>query len=231
MIQNILETRVKENLIQKGCRFRFFHSYDLWQYGRLPAISEGVHMILCYIYEGMADFEITLLLHRLKNQGNKEILSIASSYELMTAQSGLRYKPDKLIAELTDLTKVEALIIPGGPINNNQNDICNLIKVMVKEEKLVGAICFAPQFLGRAGILKAYKYTTSCSEDTIQRLRVEDPFYRPNYREARVVKDRNIITAKGHAFIDFSMAVCGYLNIYESEEQLHEYFKPLKDKE
>lgn len=188
-------------------------------------------MILCYIYEGMADFEITLLLHRLKNQGKKEILSIASNYELMTAQSGLRYKADKLISEITDLTNVEALIIPGGPINNDQNDICSLIKDMVKENKLIGAICFAPQFLGRAEILKDYRFTTSCLEDTIRKLQVEDPFYRPNYKEARVIEDRNIITAKGHAFIDFSMAVCGYLNIYDTKEQLIENFKPLKSNE
>ncbi|MDF2803251.1 MAG: ThiJ/PfpI domain protein [Anaerocolumna sp.] len=179
----------------------------------------------------MADFEITLLLHRLKNQGAKEIVSIASRIEILTAQSGLSYKPDKLISEITDLTNVEALIIPGGPINNQQNDICQLVKDMVKAEKLVGAICFAPQFLGRAGILENYNFTTSCSEDTIKHLKVEDPFYWPSYKEARVVKDRNIITAKGHAFIDFSMAVCGYLNIYESEEQLQEYFKPLKHNE
>lgn len=186
-------------------------------------------MILCYIYEEMADFEITLLLHRLKNTGKKQIISIASTKECVLAQSGLYIKPDKLISEIIDITEVEALIIPGGPVNNDQNDICDLVKRMVQTNKLVAAICFAPQFLGRAGILENYKFTTSCSEDKIKQLGIKDPYYRPNYKEARVVEDRNIITAQGYAFIDFTMAVCVYLDIFESEQQLQEQLGRMKD--
>lgn len=47
----------------------------------------SLRKILCYIYQGMADFE--------------------------------------------------ALIIPGGPIDNSQNAICPLIKRMIKKKKLV----------------------------------------------------------------------------------------------
>ena len=32
--------------------------------------------ILCYIYEGMADFEISLLLHRLKYTGKREFIFV-----------------------------------------------------------------------------------------------------------------------------------------------------------
>lgn len=186
-------------------------------------------MILCYIYEAMADFEITLLLHRLRNTGNKQIITIASTKECILAQSGLYFKPEKLISEISDIKEVEALIIPGGPVNNEQNDICDLIKRMALANKLIAAICFAPQFLGRANVLEHYNFTTSCSEDKIKQLGIKDPYYRANYKEARVVEDRNIITAKGYAFIDFTMAVCVYLNIFESEEQLQEQIGCMKE--
>ena len=186
-------------------------------------------MIFCYIYEGMADFEITLLLHRLRNTGNRQVVSIASTKECILAQSGLYIRPEKLISEITDISEAEALIIPGGPVNNEQNEICDLIKRMSQANKLIAAICFAPQFLGRAGILEHNSFTTSCSEAKIKELGIKDPYYRPNYKEARVVGDRNIITAKGYAFIDFRMAVCRYLKIFESENQLQEQLGPMKE--
>ncbi len=38
-------------------------------------------MILCYIYDGMADFEITLILHRLKNTGRRQIVTISEQLD------------------------------------------------------------------------------------------------------------------------------------------------------
>lgn len=184
--------------------------------------------ILCYIYEGMADFEISLLLHRLRNTGKKEIISISENTELITAQSGLSYIPDKTIEDITSLNDVEALVIPGGPINNNQNSICELSKEIIDSGRLLAAICFAPQFLGRAGILDNYQYTTSCSAEKIKQLGCEDPFNRKNYIDKRVVVDRNLITAQGYAFVDFTMEICRYLNIFESEQQAYEQIERIK---
>lgn len=185
--------------------------------------------ILCYIYDGTADFEISLLLHRLRNTGNMEIISISENLDILTAQSGLKYIADKTIDELDCLDKFEALIIPGGPINNNQNSICKIALEMISLNKLVAAICFAPQFLGRIGILDNFKYTTSCSEEKIKSLGVKDPFNRFNYIESRTVICKNLITAKGYAFVDFSIAVCDYLNIFESDAQKYDQLGRIKE--
>lgn len=185
--------------------------------------------VLCYVYEEMADFEISLLLHKIRNVGKKEIVSIAHTREEVTAQSGLTYKPMKLIDDIVDLSEVEALIIPGGPINNEQNHICDLANRLVAEGKLVAAICFGPQFLGRAGILHNYLFTTSCSEEKIKSLGCEEPYYRPNYRKERVVIDRNVITAWGEAFVDFAFVVGNYLCIFESKAQLDEQMNKIRN--
>ncbi len=179
--------------------------------------------ILCYLYESMADFEITLLLHRLKNTGACRILSISETLAPVLAQSGLRYVPDLRIQDMESrLEEVDALIIPGGPINNTQNSICPMAIRMIEEGKLVGAICFAPQFLGRAGILDSYRFTTSCSPEKIRSLQCQNPFPWSNYVEARVVRDRNLITAKGYAFVDFSLEVCDALDIFSNPIQRYE---------
>lgn len=186
--------------------------------------------ILCYIYEEMADFEISLLLHRLKNTGKKEIVSISETLETLTAQSGLHYVPDKRIEDVKDIEEFEALIIPGGPIRNEQNAICPIIRGMLEHRKMVAAICFAPQFLGRAGVLGQYLYTTSCSPEKIKQLGCEDPFDRKNYVNARVICDRNVITAQGYAFVDFAEAVCDALHVFESEKQKWEQLGRVKEK-
>lgn len=184
--------------------------------------------ILCYIYEGMADFEISLVLHRLRNTGKKEIISISENTDPITAQSGLSYIPDKRITDITSIKDVEALIIPGGPINNDQNSICELSREIIDSGRLLAAICFSPQFLGRAGILDDYKYTTSCSEEKIKQLGCKDPFNRKNYLDRRVVADRNLITAQGYAFVDFTMEICRYLDIFESGQQEYEQIGRIK---
>ncbi len=166
--------------------------------------------ILVYLYEGMADFEITLLLHRLRKQG-KIIVSASESIKLLTAQSGLRYLPDKCLDDIKDVKEFEAMIIPGGPINNEQNSVCGILKEADKENKLIAAICFAPQFLARAGLLDNRKFTTSCSLESIKKTGDQDPFPRQNFVDENVVCSGNIITAKGTAFVEFADSVCEYL--------------------
>ena len=41
--------------------------------------------------------------------------------------------------------------------------------------------------------------------------------------------DRNLITAQGYAFVDFTMGVCRYLNIFESEQQEYEQVGKVKE--
>ncbi len=182
----------------------------------------------------MADFEISLLLHRIKNTGKRDIISISESLDKLTAQSGLHYFPDFRIDEISEKEapdKYEALIIPGGPINNEQNGICRLALKMLETGKLVAAICFAPQFLGRAGILDRYAYTTSCSAEKIRSLGCEDPFNWKNYVQKRTVVDRNLITAQGYAFVDFAKEVCAYLNIFDNKQQEYEQIDRIKESE
>lgn len=185
--------------------------------------------ILCYIYDGMADFEISLLLHRLRNTGKRAIVAVSDDLKPIVAQSGLQYLPDITIDDVKNVEEFEALIIPGGPINNEQNSICRIITDMIASGKLVAAICFAPQYLGRAGILDSYSYTTSCSVEKIKQLGCIDPFNWNNYLNEKCVLDRNLITSQGYAFIEFAMAVCDYLNIFDNEKQRYEQLGRMKD--
>ncbi len=186
-------------------------------------------MILCYLYDGMADFEVTFLLHRLRNQGHRTIVGIAETLEPVTAQSGLTYYPDKRIQDILDISDVEALMMPGGPVNEEQNAICPLARQLADAGKLIGAICFAPQFLGRAGILADHTFTTSCSAEKVRQTGQKDPYPWENYVAARVHQDRNILTAQGYAFVDFAKAVCRKLHVFSEEQEEYEMLDVVKN--
>ncbi|GAA4866153.1 type 1 glutamine amidotransferase family protein [Paenibacillus vulneris] len=175
--------------------------------------------ILCFISEDFADFEITLAFHKIKNAGKKEVLCVGYDHQPVISESGLTYKPNATLAEAMELQDVEGLIIPGGPIRKQRQELTELIRKLDREEKLLAAICNGPQYLGRAGILAHRKYTTSCSVDRIRQLDVEDPFPRERYVEQRVVRDGHVITAKGRAFVDFSFELFDYLQLYEGRRE------------
>jgi putative intracellular protease/amidase len=187
--------------------------------------------ILCFISDEFADFEVTLVLNKIKKVAKKDVITVGYDSELVRSDSGLCYKPDLTLQEALKLDDVEGLIIPGGPIREQKKELTELILKLDKEGKMLAAVCYAPQYLGRAGILDKCKFTTSCSVDTIKALGVEDPYPRQNYVEKRAVVDKNVITAKGRTFVDFSFAIFDYLDVYKGryaeQEQL---FKEIMDR-
>ncbi|WP_248928022.1 DJ-1/PfpI family protein [Paenibacillus hamazuiensis] len=175
--------------------------------------------IICFISEEFADFEITLAFHKIRNIGKKEIVSAGYSYDAVMSESGLHYQPDLTVSEVIGLDDVEGLIIPGGPIRNQREELSELIRKLDREKKLLAAICNGPQYLARAGVLNQRKFTTSCSVERIEKLGVDDPFPRENVLDLRVVRDGHVITANGRAFIDFSFALFDYLDIYQGKQE------------
>lgn len=186
--------------------------------------------ILCFISEDFADFEITLALHKIRNVGKKEVLSVGYNYETIMSESGLQYKPNLSVKEAMELNDIEGLIIPGGPIRTQKTELTDLIFKLDQSKKMLAAICNGPQYLGRTGILNRYKFTTSCSIERINKLNVEDPFPRENYIDKRVVRDHHVITAKGRAFVDFSFELFDYLGVYERDSDKIELFKDIMDR-
>jgi len=190
-----------------------------------------MNKVLCFISDEMADFEITFAIHILKAKGGREVIPVGYDVTPVIGQSGLTYLPQRTLVQALDLPEVEALVIPGGPIRTQRDDLTELIRRIDDEKKLLAAICFGPQYLGRAGVLDRHRYTTSCSEETINSLRVSDPFPRNNYVEERVIRDGHVITAIGRAFIDFSFAIFEYFGIYSGrEDEKQGLYKEITDR-
>lgn len=178
-----------------------------------------MNTILCYASNEMADFEVVLTLQLLRAKGRKDIVPVGIDLSPVVGQSGLTLQPRATLAQALNLPDVEALIIPGGPIRPQPDGLTPLIQKIDREKKLLAAICFGPQYLGRAGILNHHQFTTSCSEDKIKSMQVPDPYPRHNYVEARIICDGNVITAQGSAFVDFAYAVADYLDAFSGHRE------------
>lgn len=174
--------------------------------------------ILCFIYEGMVDFEMTLACHLV----DKEIVPIAYEIKVIKSKSGMCYYPMSTVKEALEHTDVDGLIIPGGYNDEQRDELTELINKLNDQCKLLSAICAGPQYLARAGILKGKKYTTTLTEDKLKEyfpMVSEDPFPRDTYVNENVVRDTNIITAVGNAFVDFSIEILHYFDNFKDEAE------------
>lgn len=183
--------------------------------------------LLCFIYEGMVDFEMTLACHLV----DKELITISYESKIIRSKSGICYYPICTVKEALNYADIDGLIIPGGYNDEQRYELTELINKLNNHGKLLSAICAGPQYLARAGVLKGKKYTTTLTEDKLKEyfpLVTEDPFPRDTYVNENVVRDTNIITAVGNAFVDFAIEIGDYFSNFKNEEEKKAYAKHYK---
>ena len=90
--------------------------------------------IVLYIYENMADFEIVLTLHGLRDIGKFDIVTTSENREKVTAQSGLKFVPDMQISELNDtfLEECVGLLIPEDRLTRVKMQYVRLFNIWKK---------------------------------------------------------------------------------------------------
>lgn len=178
--------------------------------------------ILLFLYDDMADFEMTFASHLFSMIEDVELITIAYEKNLITGRSKIQYMPHLTVSQSLELENICGLIIPGGWNGEIRPEILTLIQKLHSEEKLIGAICAAPRFLAHAGILDKVQYTTSLGEWNEDFIKVygdpQDPFPRSTFIKAPLVRDSNVITAQGNAFILFATEICHWFQAFEDEE-------------
>lgn len=190
--------------------------------------------ILVYLYDGMADFEITFLTHILGGDAGKELITMGLTTNIIVSKSGMQYIPHTTLDAVFntyDDNEYEGLIIPGGWYKEVSDSLIKLIYRLHDDKKLLAAICAGPRFLAKAGILQEVKYTTSVAEWTDTHkdyFEEKDPFPRYNYTGERVTVDKNVVTAIGVAFVDFAVAVCDALKLFATLEEKEEFVHLIK---
>ncbi|HZJ83017.1 MAG TPA: DJ-1 family glyoxalase III [Clostridia bacterium] len=124
---------------------------------------------------------------------------------------------DKIIDEIEEIDLYDGVVIPGGlPGATNLRDnarVIEIVKEIAQEEKLVAAICAGPIVLEKAGVIEGKKVTSYPG--------FEDQLSGGIYLEESVVRDGNIITARGPALaVDFAIEIVKYLLGTEKADEL-----------
>jgi 4-methyl-5(b-hydroxyethyl)-thiazole monophosphate biosynthesis len=165
------------------------------------------------VYEGFANFEISILSLLLKNKF--EIVTFSLDESDVLSCEGLKFSSHVLLSEV-QLNQEDILIIPGGNPEAlyDFDEVYNLIKDAKKSNATIAAICAGPIHLARAGILENTKYTVSTEDVDNQYLD------KANYIDQNVVIDGKIITAKGSGYAEFAVAVAKEMKILNSEEEI-----------
>jgi len=107
-----------------------------------------------------------------------------------------------------EFSTCDALVLPGGGPGSvmlrDHPGVRDAVMQVLKNRKLVAAICAAPRVLGTLGLLDSRKAT--CYPG------IEPELYNASIVPEPVVIDDNIITARGPGFvIDFGLAILKYL--------------------
>lgn len=179
--------------------------------------------ILCFIYDGFADFETVLVCSYINEVEDYKVIYIAYDRSPVRSAGGLTIMPDKTVSEISLTKDIDGILIPGGGLRILKPELEELVKKLNNEKKLIAAICAGPEFLAKMGILKGIKYTTSRESKQYEENNEVDPFPRDTYVDARVIQDGNIITAKGYAFTDFALQIWDWFNLYEYDAEKEEY--------
>ncbi len=148
--------------------------------------------VYLFLANGVEEIEALTVVDILRRGGVEvETVSITGKYEILGAHD-IKIGADSLF-DADKLTDADMLVLPGGGRGTNalmaHEELRELLFAYRDADKYLAAICAAPSVLGMNGLLKEHRATCfpGFEDKLLGAVLVKEP----------VVKDGNIITAKG----------------------------------
>lgn len=155
------------------------------------------------LYHGFSEYELSVLISVLK-QGKKPVVFIGLDHGLVSGEAGMPCYPQFSINQV-DLAQLDSLVLPG--IDDfehlvDHRDLKAFLEKFKEKNVLIGAISSAPYLLSMSGLLEGKHYTTGLTRAQRQFLNTFDEDY---YRAESVTEDKQLLTARGSAFVEFGI--------------------------
>jgi 4-methyl-5(b-hydroxyethyl)-thiazole monophosphate biosynthesis len=150
--------------------------------------------VLIPLLTGFEEMEAITLIDVFR-RGNLIVTTVSNTKEPIFASRNTRHLADCLFSEI-QLQTYDAIVLPGG-VTGTKNlmeaeEVKNLLLTFDKEEKMIGAICAAPNVLRRFGIIHSdipfTAFPTSLDLVTGEK---------GNYKKERIVSYKHIHTSVG----------------------------------
>ncbi|WP_274309993.1 DJ-1/PfpI family protein [Solibacillus daqui] len=156
------------------------------------------------IYPNFSEYELTTALSILM-QGAKPVSIISIDKEPVKGEAGLTLMADQTIDQI-NYEEFDSLLLTGCmdvfAIIDNTKYIDFIKKISNQDNFIIASISSSPALLAKAGLLKNNNYTVGLLEEARNNSGL---FEGANYVNELLVKDGNIITAWGSAFIKFGI--------------------------
>jgi len=162
---------------------------------------------LVLLAEGVEEMEAVIAIDVLRRCGVEVVSAATGGTREVTASRGVRLIADLLLQEAPP-AGFDALIIPGGAGGARRlagdPRVLELVRLYVKADKLIAAVCAGPLVLEAAGVLHGVRITCHPA--------VRDQFAGVQICADRVVVDGNFITSQGPGTsMEWALAIAGHL--------------------
>jgi len=158
-------------------------------------------MIYMLLTDGFEDIEALETLDILR-RANLDIKTVGIKTKNVVSSHDVQILTDILLDEI-DLSKMEMLILPGGPGHtalSESEKVIDVIKYAFNNDKYICSICASPSVVGSLGMLNGKKFT--CFPG------YENKVIGGIFTGEKVVTDGKFITARGAgASSDFGFAI------------------------
>ncbi len=160
-------------------------------------------MVYCFLADGFEELEAIAPIDILR-RADIEVITVGVTGDVINGRHAIKVTPDCGINDIELGDSLEGIILPGGLPGatnlENSGSVQKAIDFANENNKLICAICAAPQILGHKGLLngrQAIAYPGFESE-------LEGAVISEKY----VVTDGNFITAKGAGVaVDFGLEI------------------------
>ncbi|MDD3051002.1 MAG: glutamine amidotransferase [Candidatus Cloacimonetes bacterium] len=183
--------------------------------------------IYVFLFDGYSDWEISFLTPEINRSEKFGLVYFSKNGNVITSMGGLQVKPTTSLNNIK-AEEVDFLILPGGTTwdKGENKEIEHLTLELFETGKSIAAICAATSFLGQLGILNNLKHTSN----DLGYLKAIATNYcgDQNYLNSLAVTDKNIITAKGIAPIEFAREVFRKTEL-KSDDEIEKWFQLFKN--
>lgn len=183
--------------------------------------------ILIVLTDKWCDWEASYAIAVANSFSDYVVKTAAIDAEPKVSMGNLHTNIDYCISDIKDLSSAAMIVLPGGLTwtERDYSDIAKFIKIAIKADIPIAAICGATTFLGRHGFLDTIRHTG----DNLELLQSQDGYNGDSlYVEAQIVSDQGIITANETAAVEFAYEIFKLLKV-DSDDELVQWYDNFKN--